>query len=288
MSANDSDFLQRFTLEQVAVRGQLVRLSASLHEAMAQHSYSHATQSLLKQFFAAATLLSSTIKFKGSLSLQAKSEGHITLIMAECNQNGEFRGIAQENAAQSNDLNFSQLLAKGTLAITINPEDGQRYQGIVPLEGDSLADCLSLYFMQSEQLKTYFKFADDADSTAALMLQVLPATPLEADDWDTAITLADTVTAQELNNTDSEHLLYQLFNSLGVRAFESQQLQFACSCSEQRGLAAINALGVDDANALLAENGEICIDCEFCGCKYRYGQLELTKLFSNAGASRSH
>lgn len=283
-----NDFLQRFTLEQAPIRGQIVRLNSSLREAIAQQEYSEATEALLHQFFVAAALLSSTIKFDGQLSLQAKSEGHISLIMAECTHDGQFRGIAQETHNRANDIEFHELLHRGTLAITITPTNGQRYQGIVPLEGANLGECLAAYFEQSEQLKSWFKFADHEQGTAAMMLQVLPATALNEDDWETATTLAETASAEELNNSDSEQLLFQLFHSLGVRAFDPTPLQFNCSCSEQRGLAAIKALGAEEANQLLAERGEISIDCEFCGAQYCYGEVELKQLFASGGASSTH
>lgn len=283
-----NDFLQRFTLEQAAIRGQIVRLSDSLQAAVTQQHYSAPTEALLHQFFAAAALLSSTIKFDGQLSLQAKSKGHVSLIMAECTNTGDFRGIAQEQHNQANELSFSELLKEGTLAITITPTQGQRYQGIVPLEGADLGECLATYFQQSEQLKTWFKFADHDNNSAALMLQVLPASTLDENDWETAVTLASTASAEELNHSDCEQLLYQLFHSLEVRAFDASPLQFNCSCSEQRGLAAIKALGAEEANQLLAEQGEISLDCEFCGTQYRYGEQELKQLFAAGGASTTH
>ncbi len=281
------DAVQRFTLEHTGIRGEIVRLSHSVRQAIALQQYPAVVRRTLNEFFAAATLLSTTIKFHGRLILQAKSSGQIPFIMAECHSQGEIRGIAR-GARQASSEQFGELLSGGTLAITIQPDKGEQYQGIVPLQGQSLATCLAHYFAQSEQLPTVFWFASTPQQVVALMLQMLPSRhPLE-EDWEQAVQLGATLSAEEMLTVDNQTLLYRLFNSFGVRVRESKPIEFGCSCSSQRCLNAVHALGQLEANKLLEEQGTIQMDCEFCGQHYAFGSAEIDQLFGVGGSTSVH
>lgn len=281
------DAVQRFTLEHTGIRGEIVRLTNSVQQATAKQHYPAVVRQTLNEFFAAAALLSTTIKFDGRLILQAKSTGQIRLIMAECHSDGTIRGIAR-GAAQADSDNFTELLSGGTLAMTLQPDKGEQYQGIVPLQGQSLAACLEYYFTQSEQLPTAFWFASTPQQVVAMMLQVLPSQQPLTDDWQQAVQLGATLTIEEMLTVDNETLLYRLFNSFGVRLHSSEAITFDCSCSSQRCLNAVHTLGQAEAEKLLQEQDAIKMDCEFCGQHYEFGSAEIARLFASGGTNAVH
>jgi molecular chaperone Hsp33 len=282
MSAPDTDTLQRFHFETAAVRGELVRLGASLREILGQHFYPQPVAALLGESLAASVLLSSTIKFAGSLSLQAKSEGPVSILFGECTHDRQVRGYARvADGAVAHALD--ELLSRGTLAITITPAEGQRYQGIVPLDAPRLAGCLEHYFAQSEQLPTAILLACDGEHAAGLLLQVLPGsvgTPAEhAGHWEHLQRLARTVTDAELLGEGFETLLYHLFHEERVRVQAPQPVRFGCRCSASRAASTLQSLGEAEAPAILAEQGTILIHCEFCQQEYRFDAAALDGMF---------
>lgn len=282
MSPPDTDTLQRFHFETAAVRGELVRLGPSLREILGQHFYPGPVAALLGESLAASVLLSSTIKFAGSLSLQAKSEGPVSILFGECTHDRQVRGYARvADGAVGGGL--GELLSRGTLAITITPAEGQRYQGIVPLDAPRLAGCLEHYFAQSEQLPTAILLACDGEHAAGLLLQVLPGsvgTPAEhAGHWEHLQRLARTVTDAELLGEGFETLLYHLFHEERVRVQAPQPVRFGCRCSASRAGGTLQSLGEAEARAILAEQGTILIHCEFCQQEYRFDAVAIDAMF---------
>lgn len=280
-----TDSMQRFLFDDTDVRGELVKLENSYQDTVSRQHYPACVAKLLGEFLAAATLLSATLKFDGTLTLQARSEGEVPLIMAEATSNHKVRGIAKEaEAASSND--FHTLLKNGQLSITIDPTKGHRYQGIVPLDGNSLAQCLEHYFQQSEQLSTRIWLAADAKQSAGFLLQELPASDISPEQreqqWQHLTHLADTIKREELLELPFEQLLHRLYHQEQVRLFEPTAVAFQCSCSEQRTGKAIQALGQTEANAIIEEQGEILINCEFCHHHYHFDQAAVDKLFNPA------
>lgn len=171
------------------------------------------------------------------------------------------------------------------LAINIeHPRPGQqepiRYQSLVRLAADSLAQAFEDYFLQSEQLPTRILLSADEHCAAGLMLQRLPGSELDPDGWDRACALFATLTQQELRDTPSLTLLYRLFHEDGVRVLDSRPLRFACSCSRARVGAMLVSLGQSEAMAAAAETGEAEITCEFCNARYRFDRVDLGLLFA--------
>ena len=203
-------------------------------------------QRLLGEFLAASVLLSTTIKFEGRLVLQAQGDGQLPLIMAECSDKLAVRAIAR-GAEQATGAGFAELLGNGQLAITIEPNQGQRYQGIVPLDGHGLAACIEYYFENSEQLATRLWLASDGASAAGLLLQQLPAQLVDdasrrEDQWTHLCTLADTVAERGTAERWTEQVLLYLFHEDPLRLFAGQTVRFACSCSRERCFRALLAL----------------------------------------------
>lgn len=273
------DLARRFLFDEADLRGESVRLETSFRDMLAIHQYAPGVSRLLGELLAAAVLLRSTLKFEGKLILQARSEGQIPLLMAECSSAGDLRGIAR-GADLATANHFEQLLGQGSLTITIDPQEGQRYQGIVPLAGDSLAHSLDAYFAQSEQLGTRFWLAADGERAAGLLLQQLPAQltrdPLaRAQQWEHACTLAATIRNEELLELETEALLFRLYHEDALRLFDPSPVRFRCSCSRERTLRALSAIDPAELEALLQELGCITMDCEFCNQQYIYKREDL-------------
>jgi molecular chaperone Hsp33 len=282
---NDNDLLHRFIFDNTDIRGEIITLQDSIEEMQKGKTYPTHIQPLLGEFMAAVGLLSSTLKFNGLLTLQARGDGPAPLIVAEADHNKKLRGIIKINDdAPTLGMDLPSLVGKGVLSITINPDKGKRYQGIVPLDGPSLADCLEHYFEQSEQLPTRLWLVSDGKVASGLLLQQLPQqltdqnTNKEA--WENRVQLANTITEEELLSLDHKHVLTRLFHEEGVRFYEPQAFTFDCSCSKQRSSSALKYLGQADAQRLLLEQGIISVDCEFCGFQYTYDKQDLEAIFS--------
>ena len=285
---DDRDSLQRFLFPDHAVRGELVQLDASYRQQLATHAYPAPIARLLGEFLSAAALLSATLKFEGQLVLQYRSDSALRLVMAECSHQQDLRAIARydealDEAALEVTESSATDLAIGQLAITIEPERGRRYQGIVPVESGSLATALEGYFRQSEQLATRIWLDSDSQRTAGLLLQALPASPDAAEQqlaMQHLATLTDTLTREELLNLPANELLYRLYHEESVELYPPQPLRFHCSCSAERSANALLSLGRDDVEQLLDEQGgKIEIDCQFCRRVYHFDAAEIGRLF---------
>lgn len=291
-----NDLLHRFLFDDCDIRGEMVTLGDSYREVLSHNQQPPAIRYLLGEFLAAVGLLSSTLKFDGKIILQARGEGVISTIMAECSNHNSLRGIVRMNPDLDIDEtlatrgNLQELLGKGILVITIEPKHAEnfegkleRYQGIVPLDSDNLAACLEHYFQQSEQLATRLWLSANDSFTTGLLIQALPqqlvTNPEEnKDHWETITTLADTVTTEEMLTLDHPTLLYRLFHEHPIRIFDPARLHFSCSCSRERSASALMTIGKDDVEQLLIEKGSIDIDCQFCNQHYHFAADEVRKL----------
>lgn len=281
---SNPDQIQRILFEQIDVRGVVAGLDASYQEVLARHDYPPVLQRLLGEMLAAVSLLSITLKFEGRLLLQAQGEGNVSLLMAECNHHQHLRAIARYEGEVDESLAFNELLEKGRIALTIEPEQGQRYQGVVPLEEDTLAGCLQAYFEQSEQLGTSIQLTADGNRAAGLMLQVLPAEETGDEDWSRVSMLASTLSDDELLNLDNEALLFRLFHEETCRLYEPQPLVFQCDCSRERSAEALKFMTEDELLAILEEqNGLIDVGCQFCNQQYHFDETDIRALFSEPG-----
>lgn len=286
------DQSQRFLFDNSDVRGEMVDLERSFAEVLAKHPYPQPVAELLGEMLAAAALLCGTLKFDGLLILQARSSGAVPLLMVECSSDREVRGLARYDAESIKDgAGLRELMPDGVLTMTVDPKNGQRYQGIVPLEGVNLAECLSGYFATSEQLPTRFWLNADSQHARGLLLQQLPADRLKDAEareasWQHVTALADTLTPEELLGLDNETVLHRLYHEEDVRLFDAQPLVFRCSCSRERSANALVSLGQEDAERLLGElGGEITVDCQFCNQRYRFDGSDIGQLFAGGGSA---
>ncbi|MDX1456276.1 MAG: Hsp33 family molecular chaperone HslO [Marinobacter sp.] len=275
------DQFQRFIFEHSQIRGAWVQLADSYSDIASQAPYPLSVRQMLGESLVASVLMSSTLKFEGTLSLQAQGEGPLRTLMAECSHDRHIRGLARFDAPAAAESGLNALLGQGRMAITITPNKGQRYQGVVPREHDALAECLEDYFQRSEQIDTrLFLFADEQRS-AGLLLQRLPgSTETDNDLWERVSQLAATVTEEELLTLDSETILHRLFHEEEVRVFDSEPVAFRCSCSRERTLGALESIGKEECYSILEEQGSIDMDCQFCHAHYQFNRNDIDHLFT--------
>ena len=269
------DSSQRFLFDGIDVRGESVQIASALTDMLANQAYSRTLRCLLGEFAAAAVLISNNLKYEGRIILQARSKQAVSLIMVECSSERHIRGIAQGDlSAEADDPMI--LLTDGQLVLTVEREAGQRYQGIIALQGGTLAEALEEYFSQSEQLGTRFWLASDGVQSAGLMLQQLPAqlTDIEkrSDHWSMLCLLTETVQAHELLGLTPEALLFKLYQEETVKVYPPAPILFKCRCSRERSADAISLLPESEREEILADQGDIAITCELCGATYRFGQ----------------
>lgn len=274
------DSLHRFLIENTHVRGERVHLDETWQQLLDCAEYPTVVKKILGEALAATLLLSATLKYNGTLSLQINGTGAINLLLIQASSAGTVRGLAQWKRLPEGD-SLADLFADGHLVITIEPNDGgERYQGVVALQEDSLADALAVYFEQSEQLKTRLWLAADDQSSAGLLLQRLPSDDADEEGWNRTTSLAETLTADELLTVDTETLLYRLFHEEQLRLFDADTIRFQCTCSQEKIEAMMQSLGQQEAENILQEQGEIAIDCEFCNQHYVLDRVDIKRIFS--------
>lgn len=281
------DQLHRFLFEELGVRGELVQLGASWRAVRDNRDYPAAVAAQLGQGLAAVMLLSGTIKFKGSLIMQVQSAGPLKLLVAQATDQRTLRGLAQWQAqVPAGDL--LDTYGEGRLVITAEAPNGERYQGIVALQGSGLAEAIGNYFQQSEQLATRLWLACDGEHAAGLFLQRLPGqAPVDSDGWERLGALADTVRAEELTGLPAAELLRRLFNEEQLRLFEPEPVAYRCGCSRERIETVLRAMGEAELQELLHSEGRISADCEFCGREYLFDAVDVAALFVDGGSHES-
>lgn len=290
-----SDSIKKFLFQDRSVRIESVRLTSAWQQSMAHHSHPTCVTKLLGELVAAATLMAANIKFDGALLLQLQGDGPIALMVAECRSDMTIRATVK--------LRDRPIPSDGTLQTLVNPNGGARfivvldppknrpgrqpYQGVVPLEADTIALALEEYMLRSEQLQTRIWLAADSSSCAGLLVQQLPlqggsqASEQERAErsWERACMLGATLQETELLATDQDTLIHRLFWEEPLLAFESREVQWWCGCSRERVVDMLRMLGEEEVNSILAEQGRIDVSCEFCGQPYGFDAVDATGLF---------
>lgn len=275
----EKDCLRRFLFEELNIRGEWVCLEKSWQQAKQHQKLSLGAQVQLGQALAAATLLSATIKFNGSLVLQVQGNGSLKAVVAQATDTRKIRGLVRCDADLP-EKELSELIGQGRLVITVEANQGEPYQGIVSVESGSLADAVTQYFLQSEQLKSCVWLFANENSAAGLFLQQLPGEKEGQEDWERIMALANTVTENEMFALDSEKILYRLFNEEKVRLFDAEAVEFECACSQQRIETTLIQLGREELEDILRERDTVEVNCEFCGANYSFDNIDVELLFS--------
>jgi molecular chaperone Hsp33 len=303
---HDRDCLHRFLFERFPIRGQLVHLDAAWRALIEHREYPPAIRDTLGEAVAASLLLAATIKFDGVLSLQLRGDGPVHLMLAQCTSGLGVRGLARYREAGGGESDriagsarMDQLIGAGNLTVTLETDEGaQRYQGIVPIAGERLADSLQVYFENSEQLPTRLWLHADASGASGMLLQRLPgpeAKPIEGapdmaaidDAWRRVQLIAETLTFEELRTLADAEILHRLFNEDDIRLYEPAPVYFRCRCSRERVGGMLLGLGEAETRSVLAERGEVEVRCDFCNRAYVFDAVDVGQLFKASVASDS-
>ena len=316
------DFVRPFLLEIPGLLGRLVRLGPVVDTVLTRHDYPEPVARLLGEFLALAGTLSSLLKYEGTFTLQTKGDGPVRLMVADVTSEGELRGYAEVDprgleaarAAEGGEKapGVARWLGKGYMAFTVDlAPDGERYQGIVELSGDSLADCVNHYFRQSEQLKTAFKLTAHRSAggwrAGALFLQQMPEsggtwTPGlpdepeeidlprltgfifsgEEDDWRRALAFMASCRDEELlsETLPADDLLYRLFHEERVRVYRVRLLSLGCRCSRSRLETVLRSLPPDEVREMTVD-GEVVMTCQFCNVDFRFNDAALDDIYAS-------
>ncbi|MBZ1351371.1 Hsp33 family molecular chaperone HslO [Alcaligenaceae bacterium LF4-65] len=291
-----SDTLKKFLFEDRSVRIESVQLTQTWIAAQAHHTYPPCVAAQLGELVAAATLLSATLKFDGSLLLQLQGDGAIALMVVECRADLSVRAtIKMRERALPTIPTLQSLVNPGGTAkfiVVLDPPKHtpgrQVYQGIVPLEGDTIAEALEQYMLRSEQLETRIWLAADSQYCTGLLLQRLPvqggnqqvALSTAQESWERAQHLAQTLTQAEMLSVDRDTILHRLFWEEVLHSFEPRGITWRCSCSHQRVADMLRMLGKAEVQDMFEERDTIDIACEFCGQPYTFDSAQATTLFS--------
>jgi molecular chaperone Hsp33 len=280
-----TDVLNRYLFDGKHARGELVQLTKTYQEIIALHEYPLGVQTLLGELVAATCLLTATLKFEGEITVQLQGDGPISYMSVNGDHNQNMRGIARL-AEPTEGVGLRALVGKGTMVITIRPEKGEPYQGVVALDKDNLADCLAHYFEVSEQIPTKIWLFNNNDNTqvAGSLIQLLPDgdnKEKQLSDFEHLCQLTNTIKPDEIFSLDAESLLYRLYHQEEVRLFEPQDVNYQCSCSEEKCLTAIAQIAPSELASIIEEQGCVSMTCEYCLTTYKFDEAKLAHFIND-------
>lgn len=280
------DQLHRYLFENFAVRGELVTVSETLRQILYNHNYPQPVKTILAELLVATSLLTATLKFTGGITVQLQGDGPLRLAVINGNHQQQMRGVARVQGDIPDNADLKTLIGNGYLVITITPEEGERYQGVVGLESDNLAACLEEYFLRSEQLPTrlFIRIGDVDGKPAAggMLLQVMPAQNTQAEDFDHLTMLTETIKSEELLTLPANDVLWRLYHEEEVTLYDPQYVEFKCTCSRGRCANALKTLPYEEVDSILAEESEIDMHCDYCGNHYLFNAMDIAEIRNNA------
>jgi molecular chaperone Hsp33 len=282
-----TDVLDRFLFENRSIRGEIVSLEKSYQSILQSAEYPEPVQILLGELMAVTSLLTATLKFDGEVALQIQSEGPIRYMVVNGTHDQKLRGVARWDETKVDfPKDFSKCFTKGLLAITITPKDGKRYQGMVALDQPCLAECVEQYFLQSEQLLTKVVLAsrvDQQSKAAGLLIQIVPTTSESSNndlnpDFEHVAHIASTVTSEEILSLPHADMIHRLYHDDVLRIFDPQTVQFSCDCSRERSASALKSVARSELLEIIAEDGHIKMDCQFCHEVYLFDEIDVKNI----------
>lgn len=306
MGKTSDNLVSRFLFEKHDIRGTFVRLESAWQAMQHERNYPPAAIELLGDMAAVTTLIASQLKQPGRITFQAKGDGAVSLLVMDCDEQLRLRGMVRVDS-EAHDIparealntlpaSVPSLLGQGRLILTLEPTivGAQPYQSIVPLEGATLANVFAHYLAQSEQQDTWLKLVTTPDICAGLFLQRLPTSekskndepkdrskgnPKDDDAWDRITILADTVRNDELQQLSARELLRRLFAEEEVRLFSPREAQYYCPYDREKVISTLRALGREELERILAEEGEIIVHDEICKHRYRFSREDVVAIF---------
>ncbi|HKT54867.1 MAG TPA: Hsp33 family molecular chaperone [Caulobacteraceae bacterium] len=280
------DIVAAFQIEAEPVRGRIARLGSVIDDILKRHDYPEPVANLLGEACMLAALVGASLKFKGRLIVQAQGDGPVAYVVADYDTSGALRGYCRHDAEKVAAVSggfvrpgAKTLLGDGLFMMTIDQAPRmERYQGVTPIEGETLALCAEHYFAQSEQTPTRVRLAvgegpDGAWRAGGLILQNVASDQARGsteDAWEQAQALFETLGEDELTDASlsADRLLYQLFHETGVRLVRVRPIRAFCRCSEQRILTLLKAFPADERAEMVEADGQIRVTCEYCARTY--------------------
>jgi molecular chaperone Hsp33 len=284
-----NDLLHHFLFEDTPIRGNLVHLNSTYRFALEHQDLPLVIKKALGELMAASALLTSTLKMDGAMILQIQTKGQLKLLVVECSSNLDIRATAKWDGEIAGDEHFLDLIKEGHCIITLDTKENEPYQGIVPIEGESIAVMLENYMLRSQQIDTKLWLSCDGENAAGLLLQKLPEelTP-DTDAWNRITILADTVTENELQTNTAERMITNLFHEEDVRLFEAKPTRFYCKCSRVKVSGMLQMLGKNEVESILIEQEKIKVNCDFCNKEYAFDAVDAATLFASNPVLKSN
>ena len=285
------DLVAPFQIENQPVRGRIVRLGPAVDEVLTRHAYPEPVANLLGEACALAAIVGASLKFEGRLIIQAQGNGPVAYVVADYDTSGALRGYCRFDADRVADAakgfvrpGAGSLLGDGVFIMTVDPgPDMDRYQGVTPIEGETLALCAETYFAQSEQIPTRVRLAvgqPDVGEVPRWRAGGVMIQNVAEDDsrgptheaWRTAQALFETVGEDELIDPtiSSETLLWRLFHEEGVRMFDAQALTGFCRCSNDKIIGMLRSFPPEERAGMVEPDGQIHVTCEYCSRTYAF------------------
>ena len=282
------DVLNRYLFTGAHARGELVQLSNSFKSIIKNHNYPAGVEKLLGELLSATCLLTATLKFEGDITVQLQGDGPVGYMSVSGNNDQQMRGIAKITTETTADT-LPELIGKGTMIITIRPIAGEAYQGVVALDKATLAECLEHYFEVSEQIPTKMWLFSDTEQkmTAGALVQLLPDGNGSSEnkekhesDFQHLCQLTNTIKGEEVFSLEAEALLYRLYHQEKVSLFDPQPVNYVCGCSADKCLTAISQIEPDEIKAILLEQGNISMTCDYCITTYNFDETSLNRFIT--------
>lgn len=295
-----TDKLKKFLLPEHGIRVEAVRLSNSWTEGLKHQNLPKPVYKILGEMVAASTLLAANLKFDGSVVLQIQGDGPVSLLVVECTSKMQIRASAtlKDDYVINGSDNLQSLLntnQNGRFIVVLDPRSGnktmQPYQGIVPLESDTVAAALEQYMQSSEQLDTKLWLSANKEQCAGLLLQRLPNyggkaegqidSAVQYQQWEEINTLLQTLDNDELMQTDSDTLVHRFLWQHKYANTEELDIKWHCPCSRERVASMLKMLGSKEIESILSELNQVSVACNFCGKPYVFDAIDCASIFSD-------
>jgi len=275
------DSLQRFLFEHASVRGEMIRLEQTYQTILSQHAYPPLVKHLLGEALMSAALLAGSIQFEGSFSLQFHGDKRLPLLLVQCDHQLHLRALVKYDES-TEDIDYNSAFLEGKMTLFIDQyNQTQAYQSIVPIHSISMADNLSHYFAQSDQIPTRVWFVTNQHQAAGMLLQLMPDTNvLEREEfWDYAVKIGETITDHELLTLDNQTILHRLYHETELQLYPARHISFRCQCNIDKMKQVLMVVGKKDLQQLLKEKNEVVINCDFCNQRYLFNPIDIERIF---------
>ncbi len=273
-----ADHVIPFVFESLPVRGEIIHLSRSWRRMLRDHDYDAVIAETLGHAAAATCLIAQSLKFDGAITMQIQGAGDLRMLVMQCTSDFELRGMATTSDEVTAD-SFSALIQEAHCAITVDTAE-RPYQGIVEINGVSLAASLENYFARSVQVPSHIALVSNESLAAGILLQKMPGQRIEEDDWKRLGFLTGTLTAGDFPDADGNELIGKLFAEDDVRVFQPKPVVFRCRCSQSRAEEVLRMLGEVEVREALEEQGSLAVTCEYCGRERSFDPVDVSRLFA--------